>query len=541
MVKTNRITTILMAGCACAALSACGADDIASPGEGTIVLPTPTPGTPTPTPGTPTPTPGGNVTAAANCPNIAGPNQLINPTATPTIADKRGNNWRVCQLPARFTQTTTLPKVTGVIYALPGRVDVGTDQGAASTNTDVTLNIDAGVVVYASTGNAYLAVNRGNKINAVGTASQPIVFTSEANVKGDSTDQSSGQWGGVVLLGRAKITDCSQAPNAAPGTTACERDTEGTTNALYGGANDADNSGRMSYVQIRYSGFVLADSKELQGLTPSGVGTGTQLDHIQVHNSSDDGIEIFGGAANLKYLVLTGNEDDNLDTDVGFRGTAQFIISAQREGAAQAGGIGDTFLETDSNGSTTGTSFSEDALPRQYLKVANFTHIQRSNTGDDGATMMLRGGADLTLVNGIIVSPTQSCLRINSAATVRDADTALQDAGKPRYLSVAMQCNSTPFKGTGGVDVAVVQSIFTTDANSTISYTPSLTNLFINGATETARTAIDPKTIDAAFTTTNYIGAVKDSTDNWYAGWTCNSVTASFGSTAGSCTDIPTA
>src|SRR3546814_3855201 len=139
---------------------------------------------------------------------------------------------------------------------------------------------------------------------------------------------SSDLWGGVVLLGRAKITDCG-APAAAPGTTACERDTEGTSNALYGGANDADSSGRMSYVQIRYSGFVLSGGKELQGLTPSGIGTGTQLDHIQIHNSSDDGIEIFVGSTHLTYLLLTGNEDDNLDTDVGFRGTAQFVIAAQ--------------------------------------------------------------------------------------------------------------------------------------------------------------------------------------------------------------------
>ena len=153
---------------------------------------------------------------------------------------------------------------------------------------------------------------------------------------------------------------------------------------------------------------------------------------------------------------------------------------------------------------------------------------------------MLRGGADLAMVNGIIVSPDQSCLRINSAATVRDADTALQDAGKPRYLSVAMQCNATPFKGTGGVDAATVQSIFATDPNSSFAYTPSLTSLFINGATETARAAIDPKTIDSNFTTTNYIGAVKDSNDSWYAGWTCNSITASFGSSSKNCTAIPT-
>src|SRR3546814_8692170 len=88
----------------------------------------------------------------------------------------------------------------------------------------------------------------------------------------------------------------------------------------------------MGLVQIRYSGFVLSVGKELHWLTPSRIGTGTQLDHIQIHNSSDDGIEIFGGSTHLKYLVLTGNEDDNLDTDVGFRGTAQFVIAAQREG-----------------------------------------------------------------------------------------------------------------------------------------------------------------------------------------------------------------
>ncbi|MBJ7443625.1 MAG: hypothetical protein JHD32_04775, partial [Sphingobium sp.] len=445
-----------------------------------------------------------------------------------------GNTWRNCGFPTRFTSSTAIAKVAGVIYSLPGRVDVGTDQGAASTNTDVTLTIDPGVTIFAATGNAYLAVNRGNKINAVGTASQPIVFTSRENVLGTATDQSSGQWGGVVLLGRAKITDCL-APAAAPGTTACERDTEGSSGALYGGANDADSSGRMSYVQIRYSGFALAGGSELQGLTPSGVGTGTVIDHIQVHNSSDDGIEAFGGSSNYRYLVLTGNEDDNFDSDVGYRGTVQYVISAQRAN----NDIGDGFLETDSNGGSAANN-GEDALPRQYLKMANFTYIQRSTTGSNGAAMLLRGGADLALVNGIIVSPTNSCLRIDSTTTTRDADTALQDAGKPRYISVVMQCNSTPYKGSRGVDAAAVQSIFEAGANSTISYTPSLTSLFINGATETARTAVDPKTVDAAFTTTNYIGAVKDSSDTWYAGWTCNSVTANFGTTSKDCTAIPT-
>jgi len=426
--------------------------------------------------------------------------------------------------------------VTGVVYSLGGRVNVGTDQGAASTGNNVTLTIAPGVVVFGAVGNSYLAVNRGNQINAVGTSAEPIIFTSQSNIIGTANDQTSGQWGGVVLLGRARITDCA-APGAAPGTTACERDTEGTSGALYGGANDADSSGRMSYVQIRYSGFVLENNSELQGLTPSGIGTGTQLDHIQIHNSSDDGIEIFGGSANLKYLVFTGNEDDNLDTDVGFRGTAQYVISVQRAN----NNIGDTFTETDSNGSTTQTTASEDALPRQYLKVANFTHVQRSTTGADLAAMMLRGGADLAMVNGIIVSPGYPCLNIASTTTTRAADGTLQDVGPPTYRSVVMQCGGTaPILGTRSVTNADAQAIFLAGANSSITFTPSLTSIFINGANETAVVATDPKTVDSAFDTTTYVGAVKDASDTWYAGWTCNSVTADFGSSSKACTAIPT-
>src|SRR3546814_20726443 len=107
----------------------------------------------------------------------------------------------------------------------------------------------------------------------------------------------------------------------------------------------------MSYVQIRYSGFVLSGGKELRGLTPSGTGSGTQLDHIQIHNSSDDGIEFFGDSTHLKYLVLTGNVDDYMASDIAFPGTASFVFAAQPEG----GTTGDSFLtppSTDPNTTT---------------------------------------------------------------------------------------------------------------------------------------------------------------------------------------------
>src|SRR3546814_18355030 len=93
----------------------------------------------------------------------------------------------------------------------------------------------------------------------------------------------------------------------------CERDTEGASNALYGGEIEDDDSGRMSYVQIRYSGFNLSPDSELQGLTPSGVGSATPFDHIQMHNSSADGLEVFGGRPNFQHMTVPGAEAHRLD------------------------------------------------------------------------------------------------------------------------------------------------------------------------------------------------------------------------------------
>lgn len=525
MARFTRTTAILLAG-AGGVLAGCGASDIASPGEGVIVIPSPTP-TPGPAP-TPTPTPGtGLVTPAASCPSIDGPNPLVD---RGTITGPTGT-YRNCAFPARFTASTQIAKVQGVIYSLGGRVDVGTDQGAASTGNNVTLSIDPGVIVFGATGVSFLAVNRGNQINAVGTATQPIIFTGRGNVTGTVNDQSSQLWGGVVLLGRAPITDCL-APGATPGTVACERDTEGTSNALYGGATTNDNSGKLSYVQIRYSGFILSQASELQGLTPSGVGSATQIDHIQIHNSSDDGLEVFGGRPNMKYLVLTGNEDDNIDTDVGYKGFIQFVIAVQRAGGA----VGDAMVEADSNG-------NEDAVPRQNVRLANFTFIQRSTSGSDLAAILIRGGADYTMVNGIVTTPASlACIRLNGAAVVQPANAALDENGPPVFNSILLSGCNPAFSGTDGPTNADVQAIFNDGTNNNASYTPTLTSLFINGANESAATAFNASTLNDStnfFVNTNYVGAVSGPSDTWYQNWTCNSATASFGGSGGDCTTLP--
>ena len=556
------VRNILLASASAVVLSACGADDVAGPGAGTVVInnpaatpaPTATPSptsTATPTPTTPL------ITAASACPvindrqGLADKGTITGPTGT----------YRVCQLPARLNASSSLPKLTGVLYNIAGRVDIGTDQGPteeATDTTDVVLTISPGVIVFAETGPSFINVNRGNQIQAVGSATQPIIFTSRGNIEGTNTDTSSGQWGGVVLSGRAPITDCA-APAAAPGTTACERQTEGAVDpALYGGATANDNSGRMSFVQIRYSGYVLSANSELQSLTTQGVGSATTLDHIMSFNSSDDGAEFFGGRVGLKYYISIGAEDDNLDTDTGLKGNFQYVIVAQRTGATAA--TADSIIEADSDNDADANN------PRQNVFLSNFTFIDRVANNADVASILLRGGTDYTLVNGVLINTvTNPCLRVSRAQTASATQNAAQDEfGAPTFRSVVFNgCGASPFSGGNGATSDQVAAIFGSGANNNnVNYTSTLTNLFVNGANETAVSAFDASTFNGQtfngivltpnigvtstaagtpfFDRTTYIGAVRDANDTWYQGWTCNSPSANLGASNGLCTTIPT-
>ena len=531
MTNSNLRRTLLI-GVAAASLGGCGANDIASPGTGGNITINNPPAAPAPTP-TPTPT-ATLISAAPGCPTIADVQGLTNDG---TISGPTGA-YRVCTLPARINTSITLPAITGLAYRMNGRVDVGTDRGNTTTGTTtVVLTVAAGALLFGESGPSWLAVNRGNSIQAVGTATRPIIFTSRDNIQGLNTDSSSGQWGGVVLLGRGQTTDCA-APAAAPGTNACERQTEGAVDpALFGGTSNTESSGRMSYVQIRNSGYILSNNVELQALTTGGIGSGTTLDHIQSVNSSDDGAEFFGGRVNLRYLISVGAEDDNLDTDTGTKANFQYVIVAQRSG------IGDSIIEADTDNSLQGN------LPRQNTQVSNFVFIQRStNSSSNQASIFLRGSTDYALVNGIVVSPANSCLRISQAQTASaTVDAAIDELGAPFFRSVALQCSATPFIGSNGVTATDVMNIFgaaTAANNNNATFTPTLTNGYVNGANETAVTAFNAATLTANgafFDTTTYIGAVRDAADTWYTGWTCNSAAASFGTgNTGLCTSLPT-
>lgn len=499
------------------ALAGCGADDISSPGTGgnvTINNPT-TPTTPTNPTNPTTPT----VTPAAGCPTIDDPQGLKDDG---TITGPTGT-YRVCTLPSRINRSIRLTKVPGLLYQLSGRVDVGTDGGfvQSASDTNVVLNIDPGVIIFGGTGQSWLAVNRGNRINAVGTQTQPIIFTSRDNVLGLTTETSQGQWGGVVLMGRGRITDCTTGSVAA-GT--CERQTEGAADpARFGGANNDDNSGRMSFVQIRYSGFVLGANVELQSLTTEGVGASTVLNNIMSYNSSDDGSEHFGGSPRLRYYIAVGADDDSLDVDTGAQMDVQFALLIQRAGA------GDALFEIDSNGFETDT-------PRTRLRVANFVGLQSAvssnNEASNQASSLFRGNSDTTLVNGIISTPNNECVRMNGTGATPATLTA---------NSVALNCNATRYLGTGSLTAAQVAAAFTGGSNNRETFTPTFSNLFVNGSNEAGVPAFDVTTLGSFFVAANFIGAVQGANDTWYTGWTCNSGAANFGTgNSGSCTSLPT-
>lgn len=499
-----------IAGVTVIALSACGADNIASPGEGQIVvLPAPAPPPPPPPTPAPTPTPTG---PAAAC-----------PTGTAdigTITTSNNQQLRNCQLSGNVLGALRLQNLRGTIYSLSGKVQVGQDRGAdanAPTGAAGILTIDPGAVLFGGSGADFLVVNRGSQLFANGEADRPVIMTSRNNVVGGSGANSIGEWGGLVVLGRAPIADCADQ-GAVGGTVQCQSPVEGTSGSVYGGASNNDNSGSMRYMEVRFSGFKVDTDNELNGITLAGIGAGTTFEYVSVHNSSDDGIEWFGGTLNSRYLVLTGNDDDNLDQDAGYVGNVQFAIVTQRSDG------GDHIVEYDSPN-------NPNNLPRTDSRLANFTFI----SARPSSSFLLRGGADFVGVNGVVVNPQNSCLDIDNPETVQAAGAAPDENGPPVFRSVVFSCQS-PYTDDTDVNGAAAAAVFTAGTNNNANFTSSLTGIFVNGPNETAVTPFNAMTLAPFFMTTNYIGAVRDSNDNWWRGWACG-----LGMGSPSCTAIPAA
>lgn len=515
----------LILGCSLVALAGCGADEIVSPGTGgniTVNINNPPP-TPTPTP-TPTET---LVTPAAGCPTIATPAGL---TDSGTITGPTGT-WRVCTLPASFTTTDNLPFIRGLLYQIQGTTFVGADEGFGTVINRVTLTIEPGVILYAQ-GNSALIVNRGNRLISNGTAARPIIWTSRDNVIGLANDNSQQQWGGVVLLGRAPVSDCATGgvntaanPNQNP---QCQQNLEGAAVTIpYGGNNPADNSGSFTFNQLRFSGFELAPGNELQSLTTGGAGSGTVINNVMSFNSSDDGVEFFGGGFNVRNLAVIGASDDALDVDTGAIVNVDTFISVQRAST------GDSIIELDSNDAV-GTPIN--AIPRTRLQVNNATMVERI-AGSNAAMLRLRGGALFGLTNAVmnrLDGTGTHCFRVDEQVTVDNligVNSVVCDGGADRQVR----------GGAAGSTLETnARNAITGGSNVNLNFTITLVDTVVNGTGENGVTAFDASTRSPFFPTRTFIGAVQNAAGlDPFRGWTCNSTVFNFGGTGTACTTLP--
>lgn len=364
-------------------------------------------------------------------------------------------------LDSDITENVTLE--TGKTYTLNGGVHV---------KSGATLTIQPGVTIVAQHDETvdYILIEQGAKIDAQGTAAQPIVMTSEK--------KEAGAWGGLHICGYAHTNNGSGKSEIG--------------NAPYGGNNDADNSGTLKYIRLEYTGYAFDEEHEANGVSFYGVGNGTTVEHLQAYQGSDDGFEFFGGSVNVKYMVVTSCSDDSFDWTEGWNGKAQFLVAYQ-EGESSLGYACDCLMECDNNGT------NNAATPVAHPTIANATLI---GNGGDAQGVRLRAGTQVELYNTIITGKGKPL-----TVETNETENALKDGtSKLEYVAISSELSSKQGIYTN-VDFAQATGNLT---NQEFSWTGKYVGTLDGGKDLSA---------DSFFTKTDYKGAVK-SGDDWTSGWT---------------------
>jgi hypothetical protein len=333
--------------------------------------------------------------------------------------DKSAENFcinDVCTLEGNITENLTLTadkewRLNGFVTIGTGNVNLADEAAvAAAKAAGVTLTIEPGVHVKAfNTG--VLLVTRGSKIEAEGTAAAPITFSSIE----DEDFDGEGEWGGVVVQGFAPQYGAGNTGACFGSGTVCNVAGEGGDGiGIFGGNDKADNSGTIKYVRIAEAGRVAGPNNEINGLTLQGVGHGTTVDYVQVHNNLDDGIEWFGGTVNVTHAVLTNNDDDDIDFDEGYQGNIQYaIIRKNPEKTTPTGSNDPRGIEANSS--------DEDYVVATQGAVANVTIVGSEvnkviNSKGDGLQpgMRLRGSLTARIYNSAVLN-FDDCVRIDDS------------------------------------------------------------------------------------------------------------------------------
>lgn len=365
-----------------------------------------------------------------------------------------GTNGQTIILQGRINADTVLKKQNN--YILKGLVYLVGNH---------TMTIEPGTVIkgsYSGSDVAALIITRGSKIMAQGTSTEPIVFTSA------SQSPQSGDWGGLIILGKAAINTTF---NGVQGLLQIEGGVDNAFGDGLAGSGDAvastpvqnDNSGVLSFVRIEYAGYAFQPDKEINSLTLAGVGSGTTIDHVQVTYAKDDAYEFFGGNVNAKYLIAWKTQDDDFDTDNGYSGKVQYGLIIRDSVIADIS-TSEAF-ESDNN-SSGGT-----VTPKTSAIFSNITAIgpraTLNNTGNNlfRAGAQIRRNSSISIFNSVFLGWPQGILidgTTGSSTALNIEDSSL----RLRNVTLAGNGVGVKFTGTGGSTINSDASLLTWFTNS---------------------------------------------------------------------------
>lgn len=420
-----------------------------------------------------------------------------------------------------ITSNTTLHNDS--MYLLSGYVYV---------KNGATLTIEEGTIIKGvSNTKATLIITRNGKVNAQGSMNKPIVFTSDKGIG----ERAPSDWGGIVILGKATVngSDCSTCPgkdiaaNEAGTQRAIEGDLDNTSgDGLYGGSDDAHNSGVLSFVRIEFAGTVISPGNEINGLTLGGVGNGTQLDHIQTSFVNDDGFEWFGGTVNARHLISFRNIDDDFDTDFGYRGKVQFGI-ALRDSMLDDKGSGPTTNGFESDNDGAGSTATPNTMPvfsniTVVGPLARGKALDYTNSFQNG--LRIRRNSGLSLFNSVVMGfPTGIFIDGDRSANKFITDSLIlknnvvsgwttKSINGPSATLMAIE---TKFTADGNKAIQSMNNMLTAPFNYT---NPDFT-VVTGGEAASGASFTGNKISDAFFTATTYKGAVGTIEQDWTKGW----------------------
>ena len=435
---------------------------------------------------------------------------------------------------------TFSPLDNGGVHVVDGAIlmgeDCDTETGTCTIDTNgPTLTVEAGTTLAFTSGEAIIRIGRGAQIQAVGTLDEPVVFTSSnaferLDVVGEGPLYA--DWGGIIINGLGVTNQCTNVQRT-DGT--CNISSEGVT-SFFGGNDNTDSSGSIEFANIFYAGSGPAAGAEsgddLNSLTLNAVGSGSTFDFIHIHQGFDDGIEFFGGAADITHIVVTDTQDDSIDIDGGWQGNAQFLF-LQHGTVTLANGstafLGNHGLETDGeqNG---GDAFSD--APASNPTISNVTVITTNGLSvrddDPSRAVSFDDNIQSTYYNTLFVQADNSTTQAGCIRHTTDGEESVQLI---TFNNSVTACVSE-FDGGDTFATAPAQALFSskqdwydaagTSARIAANSTVLLANGFStdNGSADLATvTAIDPTTITTAnFEAGTYLGAVSedDTTSQWF-------------------------